>query len=209
MSEQEVPVDAALVLVDIQNDFCAGGSLAVPEGDQIVPIANSLTPLFPFVVATQDWHPRNHISFRAQGGDWPPHCVQGTIGAELHPALDKTRIDLIAKKGSSPDKDVFEGLDASEPTGLKVHQVLRQRGISTIYVAGLATDYCVRNTVLDALDKGFRVYLIADAVRAVNLRPDDGPKAIEEMTRRGARLITSAQLRQALPARISRQQSAH
>ncbi|HEY6331868.1 MAG TPA: bifunctional nicotinamidase/pyrazinamidase [Blastocatellia bacterium] len=194
MSEIEALRNSALILVDIQNDFCPGGSLAVPEGDDVVPVVNRLMPLFGYVVATQDWHPADHISFKQRGGEWPPHCVQGTAGAELHPDLDKSRIDLLAKKGASSDKDVFNGLDARGPDGASVIEALTERGVSTIYVAGLATDYCVRATVLGGLDLGLSVDVITDAIRAVNVNPDDGAKAIEEMAARGARLVTSVEL---------------
>ena len=194
MTEIAAPNQSALILVDIQNDFCPGGSLAVPEGDRIIATVNRLCPLFQFVAATQDWHPPNHISFKAQGGPWPPHCVQGSFGAELHSGLDKSNIDLIDKKGFLPDKDVFEAMDASDPKGETLDAAIKNRGIDTVYVAGLATDYCVRSTVLDALAKRFTVYAVIDAMRAVNINADDGPKAIDEMAARGAHLVTSDQI---------------
>jgi nicotinamidase/pyrazinamidase len=194
MTNIMAPSASALVLVDIQNDFCPGGALAVPQGDGIIPIVNRLAPLFGFVAATQDWHPPNHISFKDQGGDWPPHCIQGTFGAQLHPGLEKSNIDLVVKKAFSPERDVFEGLEAVDTDAVKLDVALRQREISNIYVVGLATDYCVRSTVLDALDKGYEVYAIVDAMRAVDVRPDDGARALEEMDARGAHLVTSAQV---------------
>ena len=112
-----LPQSAALVLVDIQNDFCPGGALAVPEGDEIVEVVNRLAPVFDFVAATRDWHPENHISFKEQGGVWPPHCVQGSKGAELHPALDPSGIDLLVRKGYAPDRDTFEGLQSVAEIG--------------------------------------------------------------------------------------------
>jgi nicotinamidase/pyrazinamidase len=191
---EKFPEDTALVLVDIQNDFCPGGALAVPEGDQIVDVVNKLIPRFPFVVATQDWHPPGHISFKERGGPWPPHCVQGTHGAQLHPAIDQSGIDLLVRKATSPDADAYSGFDAQDESGHKLDELLKSRGIKKVYVAGLATDYCVRATVLDALKNGYEVCAITDAMRAVNVHPDDGAKALDEMKSKGARLVTSDQV---------------
>jgi len=188
------PRSVALVLVDIQNDFCPGGALAVPEGDQIVVVVNRIAPLFSYVAATEDWHPENHISFKEQDGPWPPHCVQGTMGAELHPALDRSGIDLIVRKGNRPDRDTFEGLQALNESGDSLDEILKSKGVDSIYVAGLATDYCVKATVLDALKKGFRVFAVTDAMRAVNLQPGDDARALEEMKAAGADLLTSQQV---------------
>jgi len=188
------PPSAALILVDIQNDFCPGGALAVPDGDQIVEVVNRLAPSFNFVAATRDWHPPNHISFKEQGGVWPPHCVQGSPGAELHPALDRSGIDLIVHKGYRPDQDTFEGLPAVDENGDSLDKILMRKGVDSIYVAGLATDYCVKATVLDALKKGFRVFAVTDAMRAVNLKPGDDARALEEMAAAGAHLLTSQQV---------------
>src|SRR5215471_18950132 len=140
----QFPSDAALLLVDIQNDFCPGGALAVPEGDQVVNVANKLIPRFQFVVATQDWHPANHISFKARGGPWPPHCVQGTFGAELHPGIDATAVNAFVRKAFTPDRDAYSEFEGETPDGLTLDDVLRRRGITTLYLTGLATDYCVK-----------------------------------------------------------------
>jgi len=188
------PPSAALILVDIQNDFCPGGALAVPDGDQIVEVVNRLAPSFNFVAATRDWHPPNHISFKEQGGVWPPHCVQGSPGAELHPALDRSGIDLIVHKGYRPDQDTFEGLPAVDENGDSLDKILMRKGVDSIYVAGLATDYCVKATVLDALKNGFRVFAVTDAMRAVNLKPGDDAQALEVMAAAGAHLLTSQQV---------------
>jgi nicotinamidase/pyrazinamidase len=188
------PSTTALILVDIQNDFCPGGSLAVPEGDQIVEVVNNLAPAFHFVAATCDWHPPNHVSFKQQGGAWPPHCVQGTPGADLHPNLDQSNVDLIVRKGYSPDKDTFEGLDAVSQTGDSLDKILKGNDVSSVYVAGLATDYCVKATVLDGLKKGYRVFAVTDAMRAVNLDPGDAERAFNEMTAAGAQLVTASQV---------------
>ena len=186
--------DAALVLVDIQNDFCPGGALAVAEGDQIVEVVNRLIPRFPLVISTQDWHPANHISFKERGGPWPPHCVQGTRGAELHPALDTNRIANYFRKASSQDKDAYSEFEGVDEAGRTLDEMLKSKNVSKIYVAGLATDYCVLATVLDGLKNGYEVYAITDAMRAVNVEPDDGRKALEQMAREGARLVTSGEI---------------
>ena len=183
--------NAALVLVDIQNDFCPGGALAVAEGDQIVEVVNRLMRMFPLVISTQDWHPANHVSFKDQGGPWPPHCVQGTRGAELHPALETERLAHYFRKASSTDKDAYSEFEGVDENGRTLDQVLKSKGVKRIYVAGLATDYCVLATVLDGLKNGYEVFAITDAMRAVNVNPDDGRKALEEMARNGARLVVS------------------
>ena len=185
------PVDAALILVDIQNDFCPGGALAVREGDQIVPAINRLIPGFPLVISTQDWHPANHISFKARGGPWPPHCVQGSRGAELHPGLETESIAHYFRKASLPDKDDYSEFAGKDDRGRTLDQVLRSHGVKKLYVVGLATDYCVLETVLDGLRLGYEVYAVTDAMRAVNVNPEDGELALRKMSDSGAKLITS------------------
>ena len=186
--------DAALILVDIQNDFCPSGALAVTEGDQIVPVVNRLIPEFSLVISTQDWHPANHVSFKARGGPWPPHCVQNTHGAELHSDL---KIDTIAhyfRKASSLDKDDYSEFAGKDDRGRSLHEVLQNNGVRRLYVVGLATDYCVLETVLDGLKYGYEVYAVTDAMRAVNVNPDDGAKALQKMSAGGAHLVTSDQV---------------
>ncbi len=170
----------ALVIVDVQNDFCPGGALAVSEGDDVVAPLNVLAERFPLVVATRDWHPPNHDSFRERGGPWPAHCVAGTAGAELHPGLDATRVQLIVDKGQAPDRAGYSGF---EDTGLEA--TLRKRGVDTIHVGGLALDYCVRATALDARRAGFDVVLHRRATRAVDAQPGDGERAVDELSRAG------------------------
>ena len=177
--------NAALVLVDIQNDFCPGGALAVRDGDAIIPVVNCMVPKFPVVVATQDWHPADHCSFKI----WPPHCVQNTPGAELYPALDTYRISYRLRKGDRREADAYSGFD-----GTDLDAWLRQRKVTQLFVVGLATDYCVRATVLDGLKLGYEVYAITDAMRAVDVKPGDGANALDEMAKAGAHLVTSAQL---------------
>ncbi len=185
---------AALIIVDVQNDFCPGGRLAVPDGDRVVPVINQLAPLFPVVVTTQDWHPANHCSFEAQGGPWPPHCVQGSAGAELHPALDRQHVTARVKKGMRADADAYSGFEGTDDTGHTLAEILRQHGVTEIYVTGLATDYCVRATVLDGLKQGFKVHVVTDAIRGVNVKPGDDARALEEMRSAGASLETSAEV---------------
>lgn len=182
--------NAALILVDIQNDFCPGGALAVREGDQVVPVANRLIPKFPVVVATQDWHPVDHCSFKI----WPPHCVQGTRGAELHPALDASRITFSVRKAFTREADAYSEFSGVDENGRGLDELLRARGVTTLYIVGLATDYCVRATALDGLKLGYEVNVITDGVRGVNVKPDDDKKALEEMSKAGARLVASAKL---------------
>ena len=173
----------ALVIVDFQNDFCPGGALAVPDGDAIAARLNDLASSdeFDFVVATRDWHPPDHGSFAEQGGPWPVHCVAGTPGAELHHALDPTPIDMLVDKGQDPGTEGYSGF---EGTGLA--ELLRERGIDQITVTGLATDYCVKNTALDALREGFAVTVDSTATRGVEVEPGDSERALEAVREAGA-----------------------
>lgn len=181
----------ALILVDIQNDFCPGGALAVNGGDQIVPVVNRLLSEFPLVISTQDWHPANHVSFKERGGPWPPHCVQQTRGAELHPDLKTDCISYYFRKASSPDKDDYSEFEGRDEQQRSLDDVLKVHSVKALFVVGLATDYCVLETVLDGIKHGYEVYLVTDAVRAVNVNPDDGEKALVKMAASGAHLITS------------------
>ncbi len=172
----------ALVIVDFQNDFTPGGALGVPEGSEIAGRIDALARSgeYALVVATRDWHPPDHGSFAAQGGPWPEHCVQGTPGAELHPALDRALVDVVLDKGQDP---ATEGYSGFEGTGLEA--LLRERAIDHVTVVGLATDYCVKNTALDALRRGFAVTVDSTAVRAVEVEPGDGQRALEEVRAAG------------------------
>ena len=176
----------ALVIVDYQNDFNPGGALAVPEGDRIAERINQLaaSDRFDLVVATRDWHPPDHGSFTEQGGIWPVHCVQGSEGAELAPALDRANIDVVIDKGQDPGTDGYSGFD-----GTNLAQLLRERGIDRVTVVGLATDYCVRHTAIEAAQQGFEVTVDRDAVRGVDVEPGDSERALEEMRAAGARVI--------------------
>lgn len=170
----------ALIIVDVQNDFCPGGALAVPDGDAVVPVINGMMDRFPIVVTTQDGHPPDHCSFVANGGVWPVHCVAGTLGAELHPNLRNDGISLRIFKAITPAADAYSGFQ-----GTDLAEQLRARGVDEVTVVGLATDYCVKATVLDALTAGFRVTVDATACRAVNVYPGDGDRALDQMRAAG------------------------
>jgi nicotinamidase/pyrazinamidase len=175
----------ALVVVDVQNDFLPGGALAVPRGDEVIEplnrcLAEALAhglPLF----ATRDWHPADHGSFRAFGGPWPPHCVQGTAGADFAAGLRLPPPTVVISKGAARDRDAYSGFE-----GTDLDERLRAAGVRRVVIGGLATDYCVVQTVKDALARGYAVVLLADAIRAVNVAPEDGRRAEEEMLRLGA-----------------------
>jgi nicotinamidase/pyrazinamidase len=191
----------ALLIVDFQNDFCPGGALPVPGGDAIADALDPLLDRFGLVIATRDWHPPDHGSFqgaevdpaRWRGADppavWPPHCVQGTEGAELHPRLDRSRIHLVVDKGQDP---MSQGYSAFQDSPLA--EVLRERGVERLWIAGLATDYCVRASTLDALALGLDATVIVDAVRGIDVRPGDCERALEEMRAGGARLAPAAEV---------------
>lgn len=183
---QPQPGDA-LLIVDAQNDFLPGGNLAVPRGDEVVPVLNRYLRAFAAlpVYATRDWHPERHCSFSAQGGPWPPHCIAGTHGAEFAAALQLPPSAVIISKATTPEQDAYSGFQG---TGLDAR--LRAANIRRLFIGGLATDYCVLNTVRDALRLGYRVFLLIDAIRAVNVRPGDGLRAEEEMLKLGAQRIS-------------------
>ena len=179
----------ALVIVDVQNDFCPGGALGVQDGDRVVPVLNRYIEKFAQtgmpILVTRDWHPPRTTHFNTAGGLWPPHCVQGSKGAEFHPALKISSDTVVLSKGMAVDEDNYSGFDAVDSRGVVLKDFLRQSGIERIYVGGLATDYCVKETVLDGLREGFQVVLLQDAVRGVNLQPDDSDQAVDAMVRGG------------------------
>lgn len=177
------PGREALLIVDFQNDFCPGGALAVPEGDQIAGRLNELAASgrFALVVATRDWHPPDHGSFQGWGGPWPDHCVQGTPGAELHVGLDRSLVDVVLDKGQDPGT---EGYSAFERPALDA--LLREAGVTALTVAGLATDVCVRNTALDAVRHGYAVTVDSEASRGIDLEPGDVQRALDELRAAGA-----------------------
>ncbi len=201
----------ALILTDLQNDFCPGGALPVPGGHAVVPIANRLMPQFDLVVATQDWHPRDHGSFAVnhldkQIGDvvdlngleqilWPVHCVQDTPGADLHAQLDRSRIDHFAKKGTDRTIDSYSAFfDNGHRKATGLAEYLREQGVSELYLCGLATDYCVKFTALDAVELGFTTAVIRDACRGIDRRPGDVERALAELQAKGVRLVDSSSL---------------
>jgi nicotinamidase/pyrazinamidase len=175
-----------LLVVDVQNDFLPGGSLAVPDGDAVVPVLNRYLALFGRaglpIYATRDWHPPDHCSFREQGGVWPPHCVAGSEGAAFSALLQLPAATVVISKAERPEADAYSGF-----AGTGLAERLHAEGVSRLFVGGLATDYCVLNTVRDALAEGFSVVLLEDAIRAVDVQPGDGQRAIAEMLRLGAR----------------------
>ena len=183
----------ALIIVDVQRDFCSGGALPVPDGEKIIPTLNKYIEKFSkagaLIVATRDWHPPNHMSFKDYGGIWPTHCVQGTLGAEFHPDLRLPREVKIVSKATSADKEAYSGFD-----GTNLERELKDAGIRRVFVGGLATDYCVKSTVLDALRLGFETILLIDAIKGVDVNPGDSEKAIEEMIKRGAKKASLSDL---------------
>jgi nicotinamidase/pyrazinamidase len=178
-------VARALLIIDFQNDFTAGGALAVPDGDAIAGRVNELLASgdFDLVVATRDWHPADHGSFEEQGGPWPPHCVQGTWGAELHPSLPREAVDVVVNAGYEPH---LEGYSGFEETNLAA--VLREHDIDELTVVGLATDYCVKQTAGEALAQGFRVTIDRGGIRGIDVEPGDSERALEELLEAGATL---------------------
>jgi nicotinamidase/pyrazinamidase len=172
----------ALIVVDVQNDFTPGGALAVPDGDEVLEHINALAASgeYDLVVATRDWHPPDHGSFSRHGGPWPEHCVQGTEGAELHPGLDRAHIDVVVDKGHDPETEGYSAFD-----GTDLGALLRERDVDQVTVVGLATDYCVKNTALDALKEGLRVIVDSTAVRGVDVEPGDSERALAEVRAAG------------------------
>ena len=184
----------ALLIVDVQNDFCPGGALAVPEGDKIIPKLNKYIKIFSKarlpIFASRDWHPIRTKHFRDFGGVWPVHCIQNTKGATFHPKLKLPKNTIILSKGMSPEEDSYSAFQAEDLRGMKLLNMLRLFGIKELYIGGLATDYCVKFSVIDAAKFGFKVKLLLDAIKGVNLKKGDSEKAIREMTKKGAKKIT-------------------
>jgi nicotinamidase/pyrazinamidase len=191
----------ALLIVDFQNDFTPGGALPVGEGDLIAGPINDLLDSFDLVIATRDWHPPDHGSFAGievdpdawRGADppsiWPVHCVQGTPGAELHPDLDQARVDVVIDKGQNPNSQGYSAFQDA-----RLGDLFRERGVDRLFVTGLATDYCVKQTVLDALSQGLDVSVVEDAVRGVDIEAGDSERALEEMEAAGATRTTSSKV---------------
>lgn len=188
----------ALLIVDVQSDFLAGGSLAVPRGDEVIPVLNGYLAAFQQaglpVLATRDWHPSGHCSFRPQGGPWPPHCVAGSAGAGFAPGLKLPVDSIVISKATDRQRDAYSGFDGTE-----LDRRLRQAGVGRLFIGGLATDYCVLSTVRDALKLGYQAVLLQDAVRAVDVQPGDGQRAMAEMKKQGALVLSLKQVRAASP----------
>ena len=182
-------MSSALLIIDFQNDFTSGGALAVPAGDEIAEPVKRLAPRFDHVFATRDWHPPDHASFETEGGPWPVHCVQGTHGAELHPAMRDVEVEAIVDVGAERDDEGYSGFEKST-----LEDLLRDRDVDEVAVVGLATDYCVRASAIDAARLGFDTTVITDAIRAVEVNPGDGERALKEMQEAGAKLATSEQV---------------
>jgi len=178
-----------LIVVDVQNDFLPGGALGVPHGEAVIPVLNAAIKHFHdrglLIVVTRDWHPANHCSFRGQGGPWPPHCIAHTLGAALAADLRLPPDVTVISKAAMPDEEAYSGFNGTRLEGiLRVHRAQR------LFIGGLATEYCVLHTVKDAVARRFETYVLKDAIRAVNMLPDDGAKAEREMVSEGAHLIT-------------------
>jgi len=188
----------ALLIVDAQNDFCAGGALAVPDGDAVVPVVNAVAaraaasglPVF----ASRDWHPAETTHFAPYGGAWPVHCVAGTPGAGFHPALTLPGGSVIVTKGDDPGADGYSAFDGHLVTGETLAEALASRGVGRLVVVGLATDYCVKHSVVEARRAGLAVDVVSDAVRGVDVTPGDSERALAEMRAAGARVVESARL---------------
>ncbi|HLE54944.1 MAG TPA: isochorismatase family protein [Thermoplasmata archaeon] len=193
----------ALLVVDLQNDFCPGGSLAVPEGDAVVPKANRAVEIFERralpILATRDWHPRETKHFKEFGGAWPPHCIQGTKGARFHPALRLPKGALVMSKGMDPEQDSYSGFQAFSANGRDLESVIRDLGIDELFLCGLATDYCVRATSLDARRRDLRVRVLEDAIRGVDVKPGDSEGAVKEMRQAGVIFTETRGMAKLLP----------
>ncbi|MBI5144855.1 MAG: bifunctional nicotinamidase/pyrazinamidase [Candidatus Omnitrophica bacterium] len=184
----------ALLIVDVQNDFCPGGALGVPEGDKIIPKINKYIKIFSKdklpIFATRDWHPVRTRHFKDFGGSWPVHCIQNTRGAAFHPQLKLSPDIILVYKGIDPQKDGYSAFEAEDDRGIDLVRLLKKLGIKEIYIGGLATDYCVKFTALEALKQGFKVKILLDAIQGVNLKPKDSEEAIKLILKKGAKKIT-------------------
>jgi len=184
----------ALVIVDVQNDFCPGGALGVPQGDKIIPAINKYIKVFSSkklpIFVTRDWHPVRTKHFKDFGGVWPVHCIQNTRGAAFHPKLKLPKEAIFLYKGMDPEKDSYSAFQAQELNGTGFAHLLKLLKVNELYICGLATDYCVRFSTLDALKHGVKVKILIDAIKGVDLKKGDSQKAIKEMIRKGAKTLT-------------------
>ena len=186
--------DRVLLVIDVQNDFCPGGALAVPEADKIIPKINKYIKIFSQkklpIFASRDWHPIHSGHFKDFGGAWPVHCIHNSRGAQFHPKLKIPKEAILLYKGMDPQKESYSAFRAEDSRGMAFLNLLKILGVKEIYICGLATDYCVKSSVIDALKNGFKVKLLLDAVKGANLKPQDSENAVKEMVKRGARKIT-------------------
>ncbi|MCX6680116.1 MAG: bifunctional nicotinamidase/pyrazinamidase [Methanothrix sp.] len=189
----------ALLVVDVQNDFCPGGALGIPGGHKIIPILNRCIKFFEKenlpIIVTRDWHPKVTKHFEQFGGVWPEHCVEGSLGAQFHPDLELPKDPLVMSKGMDPEKDSYSAFHATDSSGRALENILEIFGVAEIYIGGLATDYCVKYSALDALKAGLKVLILTDAVAGVNLQPEDSRVALQEMVSRGAKKTIFEELR--------------
>lgn len=189
----------ALLIIDIQNDFCPDGALPVAGGDEVVPVLNRYIEIFSAegapIFASRDWHPAKTIHFEKFGGKWPVHCVQGTLGAEFHPDLELPKKAVVISAGDDPNSQGYSAFEGHDEKNRPFIDCLRSEGVNHLYIGGLATDYCVRYTVLDALKNGFAVTVLTDAVKGVDVKEGDSKRALEEMSKAGAEEVTLEGLR--------------
>jgi nicotinamidase/pyrazinamidase len=174
----------ALIMVDMQNDFCSGGALEVPDGDAVIEPVNALARGFEYVIATRDWHPPDHASFAIHGGPWPVHCVRGTPGAQIHDRIDASQIDSVVDAGRTPEMEGYSGFEDTD-----LERLLREHDVDTVHLAGLALDYCVKETALDAARAGFEVIVHLDATRPVEAQAGDGERAIADLRAGGVAVV--------------------
>ncbi len=188
----------ALLIVDVQNDFCPGGALGVPEGDKIIPAINKYIKIFAKkklpIFTTRDWHPIKTKHFKDFGGVWPVHCLGNTRGAAFHPDLKLPKEAILLYKGMDPEEDCYSSFSAQDLSGQPLFKLLKRMAIKEIYIAGLATDYCVKFTAIDALKHSFKVKILTDAIKGVDLKPKDSAEAIKKITKMGAKKIKLADL---------------
>lgn len=191
----------ALLIVDMQNDFCPGGALGIKDGDRIIPAINKYIKIFSEkklpVFYSRDWHPKKTKHFKEFGGVWPRHCIQNTKGAEFHPKLKLPKEAILLYKGMDPEKESYSVFQAQDQNGMRFLNLLKILGVEEIYIGGLAADYCVKFSAIDALKERFEVKLLVDAIKGVNLKPEDSESAIREMVGSGVKKITLKRLSKA------------
>ena len=198
----------ALLVVDIQNDFCPGGALGISAGDKIIPVINKYIKIFSQnklpIFFSRDWHPKKTVHFKKFGGDWPVHCVENTKGSNFHPKLKIPPEAIILSKGIDPQEDSYSAFQARDACGQSLGRLLKIFGVEEIYIAGLATDYCVKYSALDALKNGFKVTVLKDAVKGVNIQPGDSQEALEQITGMGAKEIVFSRFKSQMRLKVDK-----